>query len=323
MTDEVFQKFHASGNEFLIRFWDESREGPLDEVQGSEWARVLCDRDTGMDADGLIVAVACPSGPPALETNGSVPAGSVPGPDGWAARMRLWNSDGSEAAVSGNCLRCLTHALARYWNRSDLEIWVGTSVGPRWCSVRAAGEANMSRGVVEMKIEASSANPTPELTTADPTVAVAAFVGIGGVERWDTVDVGNPHAVLAVAEPDDVQLEKAGPAVEALFLGGINVHFAFLTGRDEVTIGIWERGAGATDACGTGAVAVAEVFRRWNLVGNNVMVRMPGGDAVAEFATGDSAGSEQLVRLTGPSMYVDTIVRDHALDHAGLGSGLG
>ena len=312
MIDGMFQKFHASGNEFLIRSWDESREGPLAEVQGAEWARALCDRDTGVGADGLIVAVANSSGPPALETNGSAPAGSVPGPDGWAARMRLWNSDGSEAAVSGNCLRCLTHALARYWNRSDLEIWVDTSVGPRWCSVRAAGEPNTSRGVVEMKIEASSANPTPELTTADPAVAVAAFIGNGGVERWDTVDVGNLHVVLAVAKLEDVQLEKAGLAVEALFPGGINVHFASLTGRDKVTIGTWERGAGATDACGTGAVATAEAFRRWNLVGNDVIVCMPGGDAVAEFATGDSAGSEQMVRLTGPSVYVDTVVLEHA-----------
>lgn len=312
MTDGLFQKFDASGNEFLINFWGDSREGSLDEVPGSELARELCDRDTGVGADGLIVAAINSSGPPALEANGSMSADSVPEHSRWAAHMRLWNSDGSEAAVSGNCLRCLTHALARHWNRTDLDIWVGTSVGPRWCSVRATDDPSTSRGVVEMKIEASSANPTPELTTADPAVAAEAFIGNGGVERWDTVDVGNPHAVLAVAKPNDVPIDKAGPAVEALFPGGINVHFASLTGRDEVTIGIWERGAGATDACGTGAVATAEVFRRWDLVGNNVTVRMPGGDAVAEFATGDSAGSEQLVKLSGPSMYVDTVVLTHA-----------
>lgn len=312
MTDGLFQKFHASGNEFLINFWDETRDGSLAEAPGSELARELCDRETAVGADGLIVAVVNSSGPPALETNGSTPAGATPGPEGWAARMRLWNSDGSEAAVSGNCLRCLTHSLARYWNRPDLEIWVGTSVGPRWCSVRLADEPSMSRGVVEMKVEASVANPMPELTATDPAVAAAAFIGHGGVERWDTVDVGNPHAVLAVTRPDEVRLDEAGPAVEALFPGGINVHFASLTGQDEITLGIWERGAGATDACGTGAVAAAEVFRRWNLVGNNVTVRMPGGAAVAEFVAGHSAGSEQYVRLTGPSAYVDTVVLEHA-----------
>ena len=317
MIHEEFQKFHASGNEFLIRFWDEGREGPLDEVPGAGLARALCDRNTGLGADGLIVAGINSSGPPVLEANGSTAESPIPGSDGWAARMRLWNSDGSEAAVSGNCLRCLTHALARHWSRSDLEIWVGTSVGPRRCSVHATDEPNASLGVVDMRVEASSANPSPKSITADPAVAAAAFTGRGGVERWDTVDVGNPHAVLAVAEPDDVRLDKAGPAVEALFAGGINVHFASLTGQNEITLGIWERGAGVTDACGTGAVAAAEAFRRWNLVGNNVTVHMPGGDAVAEFVAGHSAGSEQLVRLTGPSVYVETSVVDTSvLEHA-------
>lgn len=309
MTDELFQKFHASGNEFLIKFWDETREGSLDDAPGSALARELCDRESGIGADGLILAVLSSSRPPAAEANGSASASALSGPDGWAARMRLWNSDGSEAAVSGNCLRCLTHALAREWHQADLEIVVSTRAGSRWCSVRDTGEPNTSLGFVEMKIEASSANPTPEATTADPAVAVEALIGNGGVERWDTVDVGNPHIVLAVAEPDDVQLDRAGPAVQALFQDGINVHFASLAGHDKVTIAIWERGAGATDACGTGAVATAEVFRRWNLVGDSVTVRMPGGDAVAEFASGDSAGSEQLVKLSGPTEYVDTYVR--------------
>ena len=313
MTNEVFQKFHASGNEFLINFWDEGRDEPLDGVDGGELARAVCDRRTGAGADGLIVSVVNPSGPPSLEANGSAPLGPAPGPDGWAARMRLWNSDGSEAAVSGNCLRCLTHALARYWNRSDLDVWIKTVVGPRWCSSRVANELDTFRGIVAMRVEASTANPTPEPATADPAVVAAAFIRNGGVERWDTVDVGNPHVVLAVTDPNDVQLDKAGPAVEALFPGGINVHFASLTDQDGVTMRIWERGAGATDACGTGAVAAAEVFRRWSLVGNKVTVRMPGGDAVAKFADGHPAGSEQLVRLSGPSVYVNTFDREHIL----------
>lgn len=309
MIDEAFQKFHASGNEFLIRFWDEDREGPLDGARGADLARALCDPVAGVGADGLIVAVVNPLGPPVLAANGSTSAGFVPGPESWAASMRLWNSDGSEAAVSGNCLRCLTHALALRWDRSELEIWVGTSVGARWCSMRVTDEPNTSRGVVEMKI---SASPALGLPTADPAIAAAAFIEHGDVERWDTVDVGNPHIVLAVANPGDVPLDEAGPAVEALFPGGINVHFASLTGQDEITIGIWERGAGATDACGTGAVAAAEAFRRWNLVGDIVRVRMPGGDAVAEFVSGSPTGSEQLVRLAGPSEYVDAVVLEHA-----------
>ena len=312
MIDGMFQKFHASGNEFLIRFWDEGSEGPLAGVSGSEWARNLCDRDAGVGADGLIIAVVKAAGPPDAGTNGSEPSGAPPEVDRVAATMRLWNADGSEADVSGNCLRCLTHALALYWDRAHLDIWVGTAVGPRRCSVGPADEPNTMSGVVEMKIEASSADPRPEPPSASLASAAADFVENGGVERWETVDVGNRHAVLSVADPNDVQLGGAGPAVEALFPDGINVHFASLTGPDEVTIGIWERGAGATDACGTGAVATAEVFRRWRLVGNNVTVRMPGGEALAEFSTADSAGAEQFVKLTGPSVCVGQMAREYA-----------
>lgn len=307
MIDGVFLKLDASGNEFLIRFWDEGREGPLEEVQGAEAARALCDRDSGNGADGLIVATVDPVGPPLLEGNGSAPGtGSMA-----AARMRLWNSDGSEAAVSGNCLRCLTHALARRWGQNDLEIWVDTSVGLRRCVTRVTNEPNTRSGIVFMEVESRNSSPVPDPTTADPALVAAEFVGNGGVERWGTVDVGNPHVVLAVAAPGDVQLDKAGPAVEELFPGGINVHFAALAGRDEITMRIWERGAGVTRACGTGAVAVAEAFRRWNLVKDTVRLRMPGGTAVAEFS--DASGFRQTVKLSGPSVYIDTFEGEHAL----------
>ena len=128
---------------------------------------------------------------------------------------------------------------------------------------------------------------------------MAEILGPGAIGRWDTMDVGNPHVVLAVANPAAVPLRQAGPAVEALFTGGINVHFGAVTGPDELKLGVWERGAGATEACGTGAVAAAAVFHRWGRVGQNVTVRMAGGDAHVDLS--------EPVTLTGESTFVATV----------------
>ena len=102
-----------------------------------------------------------------------------------------------------------------------------------------------------------------------------------------------------MADPAGVPLQEAGPAVEALFSGGINVHFGAVTGPDELTLGVWERGAGATAACGTGAVAASAVFHSWGEVGQNVAVRMAGGEARV-----DLSGP---VTLTGESTYVAAV----------------
>ena len=122
--------------------------------------------------------------------------------------------------------------------------------------------------------------------------------------RWETADVGNPHVVIEVPDPSEVPLEDAGRAVEAVFSGGINAHFAAVTARDQLTMGVWERGAGTTAACGTGAVAAAALFHRWGLVGQTVGVRMAGG-----FARVDLSGP---VTLTGESTYVAAMDIDHA-----------
>ena len=111
-----------------------------------------------------------------------------------------------------------------------------------------------------------------------------------------------------------VPLERAGPAVESLFDGGINVHFASLTGENELSIRIWERGAGVTEACGTGAVASAHAFRQWGMVGDRVRVIMPGGVALTE-VVGDGSGQ---VELTGPSRYVGVFDPDSSAVSASL-----
>jgi len=119
------------------------------------------------------------------------------------------------------------------------------------------------------------------------------------VTRFDSIDIGNPHVVCQLYDPAQIDLGVAGPAIEAFFADGANVHFVAPNGPDELLMRVWERGAGITLACGTGATASAEVFRRWGVVGDNVHVRMPGGDA--------RVGLGGSVTLTGAATFVASI----------------
>ena len=273
----TLHKLHGLGNDFLVALVDELPAG----ADAARTAAALCHRRRGIGADGLIYAV--------LDSDGD-------GSDR-SATMRLWNSDGSAAEVSGNGLRCLAHAIARTLAAPELDIDVHTVAGPRRCSIRATQVTGTVVGTSEMGSPVPG--PRPDRLSRSPATAVEGVLGPGAVERWDTIDVGNPHAVLAVADPGRVPLQEAGLAIEALFSGGINVHFGTVTGTDELTLGVWERGAGVTAACGTGAVAAAAVFHRWGAVGQTVTVRMSGGDARV-----DLSGP---VTLTGESIYVGAV----------------
>ena len=270
-------KLEGLGNDFLVALVDEFPA----EADAARTAMELCHRSSGIGADGLIYAV--------IDSPGD-------GTDR-AAAMRLWNSDGSPAEVSGNGLRCLAHAIARTLGAAELEIVIHTVAGPRLCSIQPTPGRDTVIGTTEMGMPAPG--PDPDRPDPSPAAAAEPFLGGDAVERWETVDLGNPHAVLAVTDPAAVPVREAGPAVEALFAGGINVHFGGVTGPDELTLGVWERGAGATAACGTGAVAAASVFHRWGEVGKNVIVRMAGGEARV-----DLSGP---LTLTGESTYVTTV----------------
>ena len=270
-------QLHGLGNDFLVALVDELPA----EADAARTAAALCHRSTGIGADGLIYSV--------LDS-------SSDGPDR-AATMRLWNSDGSPAEVSGNGLRCLAHAIARTLGAAELDIVVHTVAGPRRCSIRPTETPGTVTGTTEMGT--AGPGPQPDRLSHSPVVAVSGILGPDAVARWATLDVGNPHVVLAVADPAEVPLDPAGPAVEAVFSGGINVHFGAVTGPDELTLGVWERGAGATAACGTGAVAAAAVFHRWGDVGQNVIVRMVGGEARVDLS--------EPVTLTGESTFVATV----------------
>jgi len=273
-TGQRLHKFDALGNDFLVAFVD---EWP-DDAEAARSAVTWCDRHGGIGgADGLIYAV--------LDAAG---ANSV--------AMRLWNSDGSAAEVSGNGLRCLAHAVARRRREDEFDLTVQTDAGVRTCRIRPAGD-DPGTVVGEGQMGEVASGLLPDGGAGEMLRVLEGVRGAGVASRWETRRLGNPHVVIEVPDPMAVRMHEAGPAVEALFSGGINVHFGAVAGEDELTVSVWERGAGATGACGTGAVAAASVFHDWGCVGEHVTVRMPGGDLEVDL-------SEPVKKLGGRSRYV-------------------
>lgn len=258
-------KHHGLGNDFLIAI---EPDLPLTH----EDATKLCHRRYGVGADGLIVL----------------------SPIGLGWRMTLFNSDGSRAELSGNGLACVGQALAMAGGTvptgSGSETFaVMTEAGPRGVVVYGETEP----GTVQVQVAMGKANPGPEVFDgwADHGLNPSRQLG---------VDMGNPHLVVEVTDPQAVDLAVVGPAVEAKYPDGLNIHFISARNRHCLDLEVWERGAGITQACGTGACAAAYAAHQWDLVDETVEVHQPGG--VARVILDESG-----VALRGPATYVCTV----------------
>jgi diaminopimelate epimerase len=233
-------KHHGLGNDFLVLL---DLGASLD--AGHDLARAVCDRTTGVGADGLIRAR----------------------PDGEGdadVRMELWNSDGSSAELSGNGLRCLAQALVLA-EVTGPELTVATARGTHRLQVEPTDEPGVHQILAEMGPVELEGRANDWLL---PGVVDAAFARIE-----------NPHLVLHGPEPSTApDLDEVGQKANAEVDGGVNVELIRVSGEDLV-LDVFERGAGRTQACGTGACAGAAVAHDWGLVGEQVTVRMPGGDA--------------------------------------------
>jgi diaminopimelate epimerase len=223
-------------------------------------ARAIADRRTGIGCDQVIL----------LEPSGVADL-----------RMRIWNADGGEVGACGNATRCVVLLEGR-------AVTIETEGGV------LAGDA----GGVDMGAPRFGWDEIP-LAYAMDTAAMP--VGWEDLNEPMAVNVGNPHVVFFVGDADAVDLARLGPLIERdpLFPERVNVNIASFAG-DAIDLRVWERGAGLTAACGTGACATAVAAIRQRLTTSPVEIRLPGGSLVVEWEANGT------VRMSGPATHVFT-----------------
>lgn len=236
-------KHHGLGNDFLLLV-DIDDDHRVD----ADIARTVCDRHRGVGADGLIRVTRGDTAP---------------------FRMELRNGDGTPAEMSGNGISCLAQALVRAGLVPDGVAEIETDAGLRTVTVEGEDAPHRHRMRVAMG--------TPRIGEALPEWEE------GGVLRSAAVDVGNPHVVCHVPDPEHLpDLVSLGRRVNDATPGGANVELLWPTAPGTVAMQVYERGVGPTLACGTGAVAVAAAAHAWGLAPQRVTVEQPGGPAVVE-----------------------------------------
>lgn len=268
-----FVKMHGLGNDFV--FLDHFSVSPA--MDYPALARRLCDRHFGIGADGLIVIL---------------PSNTA------HVRMRIFNADGSEPEMCGNGIRCAARFVHDKGYVAVNPITVETLAGI--LSLRLDFEGEKVAGVrVDMGEPILKAGLIPVLAQGEPVVNATLEVE-GQPIHYTAVSMGNPHCVIFADDFEDLDFDRLGPAIEKhpQFPRKTNVEFIRVDSNSELTMKVWERGAGPTLACGTGACASAVAAVLNDKTGRAVTVHLPGGDLFIEWA------ADNHVYMTGPAAYV-------------------
>lgn len=250
-----FSKMHGIGNDFPII--DESKGKVISEEDKPEACRMLCHRNFGVGGDGVLF----------VEPSEVADIG-----------YRMFNPDGSEAEMCGNGIRCFADFVYRKGILKEEKMTVETKSGIKTIEITLEdGEPALFR--VDMGTSTFKVDEIP--MTAD----VDEFLD-GKLDVLDTsfnvtaVSVGNPHAIIFVDDIEAVDIEKYGPAIECheVFPEKINVHFVQAVSKTEAVMKTWERGAGVTLACGTGATSTAIAGVKLGIFDTeNILLHLPGG----------------------------------------------
>ena len=267
-----FTKMHGTGNDFLVI---DARA-----FQRVDWARLavaLCDRHFGVGGDGIILVL-----------------------DSQSAdyRMRMFNPDGSEAEMCGNGIRCFGRYLYERGLTEKTRLSVETGAGVLELKLLVESQRVVSV-TVSMGEPRLAADAIPVTLQGERVVDFPLEVAERSL-KLTLVSMGNPHAVAFVDDVQSFPLTEIGPLVERhpLFPRRTNFEIVRVVSEDELEVRVWERGAGTTLACGTGACASVVAAKLKGLVDDVVHVNLPGGALSIRWP-----GSGPVV-LTGPAEFV-------------------
>jgi diaminopimelate epimerase len=270
MMNLEFAKYQGLGNDFILV---DNRDSPTPKVT-PEQAIKLCDRHFGIGGDGVIFA--------------------LPGQDGTDYTMRIFNSDGSEPEMCGNGIRCMARFIADLEGASAKTSYtIHTLAGLIVPKLTADGQVTVDMG--KPRLSASEIPTT--LAGADGQSIDQSLTVAGQTWQVTNVSMGNPHCITFVEDVQAIDLEKIGPQFEhnAAFPQRTNTEFIEVVRPDYLKMRVWERGAGITLACGTGACAALVAAVLNGKSDRKATIELPGGPLLIEWA------ADEKIFMTGPA----------------------
>ncbi len=269
-----FTKMHGLGNDFMVidgisqSLPENGLPFPEDEI------RRLGSRHFGVGFDQMLIVQPAQGGEADF-------------------RYRILNADGSEVSQCGNGARCFARFVREQGLTDKNEVIVETAAGQMTLSLTEDDQVTVNMGAPRW---------APQDIPMAATEEADSYFLVSGTQAWEVgaVGLGNPHCTLLVENVDTAPVETAGPLLESheQFPERVNVGFMQVVSRTEVRLRVYERGAGETLACGSGACAAVVIGQRRGLLDQQVTVHLPGGSLQIEYAgTGG-------IRMTGPASRV-------------------
>lgn len=269
-----FSKMHGLGNDFVVV--DCISQAGLENAVASQ-ARFLCDRHFGVGADGVILIL------PSEKAD---------------ARMRIFNPDGSEAEMCGNGIRCFAKFLYERGIVSKRALTVETAAGIVRPSLRV-DRGSVREILVDMGPPRLAREEIPMTGTNGQVIGEVLETSEGPL-KVTCLSMGNPHCVVFVPRVEEYPVAKIGPLLERhpAFPQRANVEFISPNGEGRLRVRVWERGAGETLACGTGACAAVVAGALSGITARQAQVSLPGGQLSVYWR------EDNRVLLTGPAEHL-------------------
>jgi len=266
----VFHKMHGAGNDFVLLDLRE-QDYPLDPVR----AGLISDRHRGVGCDQILVVRK-----PAQPEN--------------VACYEIWNSDGSQALQCGNGARCIGHYLELNGDIDGESFTLESPSGKIVMQQCADGQFEVSMGVPDFE-------PAKVPLNLVPNDGRYRLESPWGELEFGAASMGNPHALVLIDDLADIRIQDIGAFISThdSFPKGCNVGFAQVENRGKIQLRVFERGAGETLACGSGACAAVAILGQSGHVDDVVDVLLPGGHLVIKWP-----GNHQPIKMKGPAEHV-------------------